>query len=129
LIEKIMFPVVGGITKNMLCKDMADYLEGTDTGSDGTGSLEKEDCEYDSTDPTACSLVKSLLDGEFAATVWSEVESKCTDAFDADAGDFKCVQALFTNGENGSCTAYLTSSTVEFTDALRTSYTWGGVIA
>jgi hypothetical protein len=106
-------PVVGGITKNMICKDFADYL-------DGTGYMRKIDCDSDAAD---CSLVKQLLDGEFVATEWSEVDSKCSDAFDTDAGDFKCILASHYDG-TGSCSAMSASSTVELTDALKATTIW-----
>ena len=75
-------PVVGGITKEIACKDNADSVA-------GTGTLYDVDCVSDATDSYKCYKYFPL--GGFTATDWSDAADQCAALFDTTAGDRKCV--------------------------------------
>ena len=99
-------PIVGGITKEIACKDMVDITAGTTTSLIA-------DCTYDAADPYKCSIIEPIGGGgtgEYSATDWSDAADKCAAAFDTDGGDRKCAQAGYDGDGGGTCYAFTTSA-------------------
>ena len=83
-------PVVGGITKEISCKDFVDLSTGKSTGVVADCTVK----DY-TVDPYECSTFKPLgsddIGGAITAADWADTADQCSKLFDTDAGDFKCV--------------------------------------
>jgi len=98
-------PVVGGITKEIACKDEADVWAGNIPETDSA-------CVVDVDDIYKCSYSKPL-DGDYgdiSALDWSDTADQCATLFDTGAGDFKCVSAVYDGAGAAVCYAYKTSA-------------------
>merc|ERR1712086_227267 len=106
--------VVGGITKDIACKDLVDALDGTKPTVD-------PDCKYTYLDDeyASCLFYKPIGsdDGEITAADWDETADKCATAFDTDGGDMKCVMAIYYGEKDGlgACSAMPTATQAELT--------------
>ena len=81
--------VVGGITKEIACKDAVEVASGKSTGVVADCTVK----DY-TVDPFECSVAKPLtVDnlGVITAADWADTTDQCAKLFDTDAGDFKCV--------------------------------------
>ena len=102
-------PVVGGITKEIACKDDADEAAAFWDGDGFSASLMIEaSCVADAADPYKCYTSMPL--GEITAADWADTAAQCAALFDTEAGDRKCVSASYDGLGSGSCEAYTTSA-------------------
>ena len=101
-------PVVGGITKEIACKDEADQLAALWGGESLSTSLVIEDCVTDAADPYKCTIMMPL--GVITAADWADTAAQCAALFDTEAGDRKCVSANYDGAGAGTCEAYTTSA-------------------
>lgn len=106
-------PIVGGITKEIACKDEVDI-------ANGDANYLKADCEYDyaNEDLYQCYTYMPLADEGIVAADWADASTQCEALFDTGAGDKKCVSLTYDGTPSGAfCTAYTTSAQEVYSDA------------
>ena len=110
-------PVVGGITKEIACKDEVDAFNGV-----GDGAI--KDCTWETGDDIfKCSLVKPLGDtGALTATDWTDAADQCATLFDTDGGERKCVAVSYDGVGGGYCAAWSTAAQEEYPEEYKALY-------
>ena len=87
--------MVGGITKEIFCKDYADKLNGVEREVEPKCDYLSDEYDFDYWYTGACDLGKKLGDAGLLyllpVTSWSDLTSQCEELFDTDGGDYKCV--------------------------------------